>query len=88
MDIQLALSSFEMGYKFCEQGLNYNQAEIKFKGVVALLYNRAADTKVEEISSPNTGSPKSICDGCQNKQCTMPEKVCYKIVVSSCSGHE
>lgn len=42
----------------------------------------------EKFTSTNTGSPKSICDGCLNKQCTMPERVCYKIVVSECSGYK
>lgn len=29
------LSAFEIGYKYCEQGLNYQAAEIKFKQIAA-----------------------------------------------------
>jgi len=50
--------------------------------------NAALKLEVEKLTAANTTSTKSICDGCLNKQCTMPERVCYKVVVSQCSGHK
>jgi hypothetical protein len=35
MDRESLLSAFEVGYKYCEEGLNYQAAEIKFKGLIA-----------------------------------------------------
>ena len=42
----------------------------------------------EKFTSTNSKSIKSLCDSCENTQCTYPEKRCYKTIISDCSSHK